>query len=714
MASNPASSLGAGDTRSHRRTRMRLRMSQFIVAGFLSAIAILALVGVIAHVAARSVSSLALDLAEQKLPAVESLGAMHAAMATVDGAAAKLINARLSDPQVRTELFAEAEVGLRRLDASAAAYTSLSHGDAAASLWSELVPVRDGWRQAAEKVIQLQRKREQLVSQGTASDDPRLITNESRSIEAFQALAGAHRPAEAAVFKLLEQTRTESAALRDLAAARVRIGSVQLGLAFLLGAVALLACGFFLARRIEHVARSLVAVASESTAAVKEGRLDARADPDAVSFEFRAVVSGMNETFDAYASPIAVSTEYLDRISRGDLPPPITDAYAGQFDVIRQSLNRAIGAVQALVDDVDALAGAAVAGRVATRADAGRHQGKFATVISGFNRTLDALLAPVDEASGVLERLAQRDLTARVDGDYAGDHARMQSAINRTAEALQGALGQVADAVGQVSGAATSIAASSQVVASGASEQAVGLERARSSLESISSRTSHTAESARTAEALVKAASDAAVSGAGATLELDAAMGKIRTAAEGTGQIIKDINEIAFQTNLLALNAAVEAARAGEAGRGFAVVAEEVRSLAMRAKAAAARTEALISDSVREAGTGEARSGAVSRKLHEIVGAVGKAATIVEEIAAAARDQAAAVEQVNAAVTGIEQVTHQNAASSEEASSAAEELSAQSQELAAMVGGFRVADTAAASPRPRRSGAAASVFTERV
>jgi methyl-accepting chemotaxis protein len=167
-------------------------------------------------------------------------------------------------------------------------------------------------------------------------------------------------------------------------------------------------------------------------------------------------------------------------------------------------------------------------------------------------------------------------------------------------------------------------------------------------------------------------------------------MTKVRSAAEGTGQIIKDISEIAFQTNLLALNAAVEAARAGEAGRGFAVVAEEVRSLALRAKDAAVKTEELIKESVKQAGAGESTARQVNEKLSEILGAAQKVSDIVAEMAASAKEQAAGIEQVNKAVGEMDKVTQQNAANSEEASSAAEELSSQSEELAAMVGSFQI------------------------
>jgi methyl-accepting chemotaxis protein len=237
-------------------------------------------------------------------------------------------------------------------------------------------------------------------------------------------------------------------------------------------------------------------------------------------------------------------------------------------------------------------------------------------------------------------------------------------------------------------------------VASGASEQAASLEQTTTSLESVLTITGQASDSAQQANALARTASAAATDGAAAVEQMQGAMGKIRASAESTSQIIKDINDIAFQTNLLALNAAVEAARAGEAGRGFAVVAEEVRSLALRAKEAATKTEGLIRESVREAGEGEATSKQVATKLGEIVSGIGKVSEIVSEIAAAAKEQSAGIGQVSTAVGEMDKVTQQNAASAEEASSAASELSGQAEELAAMVGTFQMARAgAAAAPR---------------
>ena len=430
-----------------------------------------------------------------------------------------------------------------------------------------------------------------------------------------------------------------------------------------------------------------------------EGRLSTRVDASKHQGDFRKVVEGVNATLDAVIGPLGVAAKCVDDISKGAIPARISAEYRGDFNAIRDNLNACIDAVNALVIDANALAQAAIEGKLSTRADPGRHRGDFRKIVEGVNRTLDAVIAPVSEAATVLDRLARRDLRVRMEGDYPGDHARMKASINATGEALHGAVAQVAEAVDQVSSASSQIASSSQAVASGASEQASSLEETSASLESVLSLTRQASDSAQQANTLSQGARSAATEGAAAVEQMQGAMGKIKASAESTSQIIKDINDIAFQTNLLALNAAVEAARAGEAGRGFAVVAEEVRSLALRAKEAATKTEELIRQSVKEAGEGEATSKHVAAKLGEIVSGIGKVSAIVSEIAAAAKEQTAGIEQVNKAIGEMDKVTQQNAASAEESSSATSELSGQAEELAAMVGTFQIERRLGAAPR---------------
>ncbi|MFH1550554.1 MAG: methyl-accepting chemotaxis protein, partial [Planctomycetota bacterium] len=250
--------------------------------------------------------------------------------------------------------------------------------------------------------------------------------------------------------------------------------------------------------------------------------------------------------------------------------------------------------------------------------------------------------------------------------------------INRIIEGLTSGAEQTASASGQVSSA-------SQSLAEGASEQAAGIEETSSSLEEMSSMTKQNAANAQQANTLAKDARNVADKGSEAMGRMSKAIDDIKKSSEETSKIIKTIDEIAFQTNLLALNAAVEAARAGEAGKGFAVVAEEVRNLAQRSAEAARNTSDLIEGAVKNAENGVNISGEVAKSLEEIVSGVRKVDELLGEIAAASNEQAQGIEQVNTAVTQMDQVTQTNAANAEESAAASEELSAQAEQLQGMV-----------------------------
>ncbi len=476
------------------------------------------------------------------------------------------------------------------------------------------------------------------------------------------------------------------------------------------GAVALLlaAAAALIARNLHRSIGGLRSEAIQLEAAVRDGDLSHRADLASVGSEFRVVVEGMNSTMEAFLRPIKLSTEYLAQVASGRQPLPIADAYAGEFAAMKRNWNHLIEIMGARKRDLDALIAGASAGTLSVRADSTRYEGDDAKLIEGMNALLAAVGEPLAETTQVMERLAARDLTARMSGEYSGEFAELKGAINDTASALHAALTQVASAVAQVGCAANQIAASSQCVAAGASEQASFVEESNSSLESIASIARSSADSAMRGSDLAQQAMTAAVEGIFATEDMTGSMLKIRASAEGTARIIKDINEIAFQTNLLALNAAVEAARAGEVGRGFAVVADEVRSLAMRSKEAASRTEQLIQDSVRLSSEGEANAARVTQKLGEIAQLVSNLASSSSDIMTSAQEQAAGIAQVNAAMAQTGKVIHQNAASAEESASAAEELTSQSAELDAMAASFHVDDTGGAAPATRQRAAAAT------
>lgn len=387
-----------------------------------------------------------------------------------------------------------------------------------------------------------------------------------------------------------------------------------------------------------------------------------------------------------------------EALGEGDLTVEITAK--SERDVLSRSVQRAVQTLRNVIVEAQKLARSAAEGNLAQRGDAEQFKGGYREIIQGVNDTLDAVIGPVNEAAAVLEKVAQRDLAARVTGNYRGDFAKIKNALNMAVNNLDEAMSQVSLVTEQVSSAASQISGGAYSLSQGAGTQASSLEEVSSALQEMAAMTKQNATNATAARGLSDGARTSAERGVGSMKRLADAIDRIKASSDKTAKIVKTIDEIAFQTNLLALNAAVEAARAGDAGKGFAVVAEEVRNLAMRSADAAKNTANLIEESVQNAEGGVAINQEVMQNLVEINEQVKKVSEVMAEIAAASDQQSHGVEQVNVAVEQVNLVTQQTAANAEESAGAAEELASQADEMKGMVHSFSLTATGAVYSRP--------------
>ena len=381
----------------------------------------------------------------------------------------------------------------------------------------------------------------------------------------------------------------------------------------------------------------------------------------------------------------------MQQISLGNvnIDTPVID----EKDEIGPALKRMVETLKNLGNEMNVLTKSAMEGKLDVRGNHQDFNGIYQETIMGVNKTLDAVMGPINEASEVLEKVANKDLTARIKGDYKGDHARIKESINMAVENLDKALQQVAIGAEQVASASIQVSTGGQSLSQGASEQASSLEEISSNLQEMSSMTKQNALNAREANGVSIVTRDSADKGVESMSRMSEAINKIKTSSDATAKIVKTIDEIAFQTNLLALNAAVEAARAGDAGKGFAVVAEEVRNLAMRSAEAAKNTANLIEEAVKNSEHGVAINSEVLTNFRDITEKINRVSHVVAEIAAASEQQDMGINQVNIAVEQLNQVTQQNAANAEESASAAEEMSSQSEEMRSIVAGFKLNGT---------------------
>jgi methyl-accepting chemotaxis protein len=322
---------------------------------------------------------------------------------------------------------------------------------------------------------------------------------------------------------------------------------------------------------------------------------------------------------------------------------------------------------------------------------------RLGTVVEWTDRTAEVSVE--GEINTVLTAVLSGNFAERIDlNGKSGFFALLGRGINQLVDNVQDIIAKVKLTSSDVHTAAEALCEGNATISQRSEQQSASLEETASSMEEITAAVKQNADNAHQANQLASAAREQAQAGGVVVNQAISAMADINESSKKIANIIGVIDEIAFQTNLLALNAAVEAARAGEQGRGFAVVASEVRNLAGRSAAAAKEIKDLIRDSVGKVDSGTQLVTQSGQTLEQIVSAVKKVTDVVAEIASAGSEQTRGIEQVNRAITQIDQMTQQNSGLVEQATSASQVMAQQTAELTAMLNSYQ---TDPVSPRPK-------------
>ncbi|MFZ6647216.1 methyl-accepting chemotaxis protein [Undibacterium sp. TJN25] len=304
--------------------------------------------------------------------------------------------------------------------------------------------------------------------------------------------------------------------------------------------------------------------------------------------------------------------------------------------------------------------------------------------------TTRSITVPLANAVAIARKVADGDLTSIIVVDTADEAGQLLSSLKDMNEGLLKIVSQVRDGTGAIAVASTEIAAGNADLSSRTEQQAGSLQQTAAAMEQLTSTVKQNADNANLANSTAADASRVASAGGVVVGEVVKTMSSINESSRKIVDIIGVIDSIAFQTNILALNAAVEAARAGEQGRGFAVVATEVRNLAQRSAAAAREIKTLIDDSVEKVGSGTKLVEQAGSTMNDIVNSVRHVADIIADISGASKEQTAGIEQVNQAISQMDEVTQQNAALVEQAASASQSLQSEADSLAQVVSAFKL------------------------
>ncbi len=444
-----------------------------------------------------------------------------------------------------------------------------------------------------------------------------------------------------------------------------------------------------------------------------DGELDKRADATLFVGGWKQLVAGVNDTVVNIVNPLRVTADYVDKVSKGIIPPTITDSYKGEYNVIKGNLNNMVKMMNDLLAQTDILIQGAADGELDKRANADLFVGGWNQLVKGVNATVTNIVNPLMVTATYVDRISKGDMPPVITDVYKGQYNLIKNNLNNLVEATNGItdnarkvsegnlmvelkkrcdnddlmeslsnmVAKLKEVVLEVQSAADNVAsggqemsATAQEMSQGATEQAASAEEVSSSMEEMAASIRQNTDNAMQTEKIaIKSAADAKEGGKAVTATV-VAMKEIATK-------ISIIEEIARQTNLLALNAAIEAARAGEHGKGFAVVASEVRKLAERSQSAAGEISQLSTSSVAIA---EQAGEMLNRMLPDIQ----KTAELVQEISASSKEQDAGAEQINKAIQQLDQVIQQNASAAEEMASTTEELSSQAEQLKATIAFF--------------------------
>ncbi|MFO7766733.1 MAG: methyl-accepting chemotaxis protein [Pelovirga sp.] len=636
-----------------------LKLGVKITSGFVVVALITLIVGVVGWRGVDTLNNHLTNVGEVRLPSIESLLMMDAGAGNILGAQRTLLNPSLP-LEDRQRQYVNVEEARKRNQAAMDIYAPLPQTPEEEVLWRQFVPV---WEEYQRQNTEFFRMARELEATGILdpvrlradleqfrADHHALMAEVMTMLRTGEAFSGGDDHTACRFGRWLATFETDNPRLRELLA---RVNTNH-----------------------EPFHRGI----GQARERVEGGDMEA-----AELLLASTIIPGAEGTFEVFDQMLAEAER------AGELYAAMEQQAMGPARLAYDEAMDLLGQIVHINEDVakTAVAEAGVdAAQAEIMAASGAVLGVILALVIGF--VLARMISrPIIQGVKFAETVAGGDLTQQLDLDQKDEIGQLAKALNGMVERLSSVVGDVRSSSDNVASGSQQLSASSEEMSQGATEQAAAAEEASSSMEQMAANIRQNADNAMQTEKIAAKSSEDAKHGGEAVDKTVAAMKQI-------ADKISIVEEIARQTNLLALNAAIEAARAGEHGKGFAVVAAEVRKLAERSQTAAAEISDLSGSSVDIAEQ-------AGKMLAQMVPDIQKTAELVQEIAAASKEQDTGAEQVNQAIQQLDQVIQQNASASEEMASTSEELNSQAEQLQEAISFFKVSGlTSSAPPRQHK------------
>jgi methyl-accepting chemotaxis protein len=442
--------------------------------------------------------------------------------------------------KVREDQYSMINNGIQNSESVIAAFEAIPRSAETDTLWKEFLSLKDAWLANAQMVVQASKERDMLIAKGVKETNSDVEFSDEMAFDASVTSRESGMESDTKLSNLITLKTAEMNSTYKTNVIRSQKSEIIVIILIITGVLIATVLGYVISANIHGIIKNIVHETNILSDAAINGILNKRADAESINSEFRPVINGINSTLDSITGPLKVAAEYVDRISKGDMPEFITDDYKGDFNDIKNNLN--------------------------------------------------ALIASQNQIIEKVQMVADGDLT--VDLIKRSENDELMQSLNDMVKSTSDIIGEFQTASNNISASSRQMSSTSQEMSQGASEQSSSAEEVSSSMEEMAANIQQNTENAQQTEKIALKASEGIINVSEASRQV---LQYIKDIADK----VSIIGEIARQTNILALNAAVEAARAGEHGKGFAVVAAEVRKLAERSQLSAVEIDGLTRNSVK-------------------------------------------------------------------------------------------------------------------